>query len=670
MAKTFNDKEFAATTGVQDFKFRNVGPAPDGFPSVYAKDEYSREVFAPSYGERRAAFIEHVLANPGVDTIKGVFYELIRLEQNRGPIHQPLLFAALDYINSRLDCADFVLSAMLRIQYQFIDSELLCDAFRTELRQTILDFKYWPDEPGIDSMCYWTENHHLIFSTCEMLAGQLFPDEVFTNSGMSGREKTARGKKRVEKWLELRFKTGISEWLSNVYFDEDLPPLLNLLDFSEDREIARRARMLIDLMCFDMAANSYRGLFSCTHGRTYTREKLNPYRESTTDTAKLLFGLGSFANQDNMSAVMFALSPNYRLPEVIFSIAADGEREEWVNRQRVSIKFSEAARWGYGKLDLESAMGLLSFGGYCDPRTFNHMILMLDEFNWWENKFFLEFTPFRRSMQIGSKFGLSTLIAWLLRKDMSRNNMDECNIYTFRTPDYMLSTAQDYRKGYGGDQHHIWQATLDGEAVCFTTHPGGYGMQAPNAYWHGNGFMPRAIQHRNVAVILYKTPRTPNIVLEQTLAFTHAFFPAQRFDRVTEKNGWLFGKKNNGYIAICSGNGYRWQDEGEYKNLEVIAEGRNNAWLVEMGRKTQYGSFDDFVTRVAGAKCAINGLRVNYESPSVGHIVAGWSGPMRVDGKTVATRDYRRYDNPACQTEFASDKVVINYKGQSLTLAF
>jgi hypothetical protein len=30
---------------------------------------------------------------------------------------------------------------------------------------------------------------------------------------------------------------------------------------------------------------------------------------------------------------------------------------------------------------------------------------------------------------------------------------------TEKTPDYMLATAQDDRKEYGGDQQHIWQAT-------------------------------------------------------------------------------------------------------------------------------------------------------------------------------------------------------------------
>jgi hypothetical protein len=666
VSTSYNDKEFSATTGVQDFKFRNVGPAPEGFPTEYVRDSYAREVFAATYEERRQAFVEHVLKNPGVDTVKGFFYELIRLEQGAGPVHESLLMAGLDYIDSRLDCADFALNGMLRLHYQFLDSELLSDEFRAKLKNSILSFKYWPDEPGIDSMCYWTENHHILFSTCELLAGQLYPDEVFTNSGHTGRQKQVRAKRRIEKWLELRFKAGFSEWLSNVYYDEDLPALLSLLDFADDSEIARRAGAVIDLMCLDMACNSYRGLFSCSHGRTYTKEKLNPYQESTTDTAKLLFGLGSFANEDNMSAVCFALSPNYRLPQVIFDIANDAGREEWISRQRMSIKFSEAERWGYGEKNLESAMGLLSYGGYVDPRTINHMVLMLDSFNWWDNKFFQEFAPVKKAMQVGSKFGLTTLVAWLLRKDMSRNNMDEVNLYTYRTPEYMLSTAQDYRKSYGGDQHHIWQATLDDEAVCFTTHPGGYGMQAPDAYWHGNGFMPRAIQHRNVAVILYRTPRTPNVVLSQTLEFTHAFFPADRFDCVVEKNGWLFGEKNGGYIALYSGNGYRWQQDGEYRGREVIASGRNNAWLVEMGRRDQYGSFEGFVEQVRTAPLAIRGLKITYQSPSVGVVEAAWSGDMTVAGVAVQTRDYPRYDNPACRAEFAADTVSVDYGGEKL----
>jgi len=649
---------FAATTGVQDFKFQNIGPAPEGYPTSVRVDHYSKTCFESVYDARRQAFVQHVLANPSINTIKGLFYELIRLDRS-SVVHEGILFSALDYIDSRRDCADFVLAGVLRLLMQLSDRPKMPDGFLARAKKTVLAFKYWPDEPGIDSMCYWTENHHILFSSCEYLAGQLYPDEVFTNSGMTGAQKMLKAKPRIDKWLELRFYTGFNEWLSNVYYDENLPALLNLFDFALDLKLKQQAKNIIDLMLFDMALNSYYGLYVCTHGRTYTKEKTQPFLESTTDTSKLMFGVGSFANEDNMSAVMFALS-DYHCPEVIVDIANSTADDVLENRQRVSINFSDAAKWGYGKLDLESAMGLLSFGGYSHPKTFNHMALMLDKFGWWDNQFFLEFRPFKTLIRWGRHIGLTKLTAWVFRRDFSRNSLEENNIYTYRTPDYMLSTSQDYRKSYGGDQHHIWQASLGGGAVCFTTHPGGYGLQAPNAYWHGNGFMPKAVQHKNVGVIIYNTPHTlPTIALDQTLEFTHAFFPQQRFDQVLERNGWVFAKQGQGYIALKSQNPARWENEGEYAGQDLIADGYRNIWLIEMGREAEVGSFETFVEQISSTKVVFSGLNVRYQSPSLGSVSAGWNKPLKVGAEAINVNDYPRYKNPFCTAEFESDEIVI-----------
>ena len=64
----------------------------------------------------------------------------------------------------------------------------------------------------------------------------------------------------------------------------------------------------------------------------------------------------------------------------------------------------------------------------------------------------------------------------------------------------MLSTAQSYRPGHASEQHHISQATLDEQAIVFTTHPKNEpqsGTQWPDddGYWTGNGSLPRAAQH-------------------------------------------------------------------------------------------------------------------------------------------------------------------------------
>lgn len=669
MAEANFTHDFAATKSVQDFQLKNVGAPPTGYPTERIKDIYSDTVCAETYEARRQLFIEHVLKNPGPNSLKSFFYELIRIAEGKAPIHTSMLYAALDYVDERRDCADFVLSGVLRIYYQFIDSPLLPEGFRDKAKRTILGFKYWPDEPGIDSMCYWTENHHIIFSACEYLAGQLFPEETFTNSGHTGKEKMARAKPRIEKWLELRFYTGFNEWLSNVYFDENFAPLLNLLDFAKDKEIIRRSNVVLDLMLYDMALNSYYGLFACTHGRTYTKEKTHPTLESTADTAKLMFGLGSFANEDNMSAVLFALS-SYKLPQAIFNVATDTARHETINKQRVSIRFKDAKKWGYGKMDLESAMGLLSFGGYSHHRTINHMVLMLDAFRWWDNQFFLEFRPAKKSLRTLRYFKLTNFILWLRRHDLSRNVMDENNIYTYKTPDYMLSTSQAFRPGYGGDQHHIWQATLDGSAVCFTTHPGGHGMQAPNGYWHGNGFMPKAIQHKNVAVIMYNTPNIKSSVMDDVLPFTHAFFPRDRFDEVIEKDGWIFGKKNSGYIALYSQNGFRWHEDGDYAAQELIADGPQNIWLTELGRKADYDSFASFVESISQTKISAHGLNITYESPTLGLIQTGWKQDLSVAGETISTKDYKRYDNPFSEAEFGESEIRITHGDTSHTLKY
>ncbi len=658
------EREFFRTSGVENFKLPGFTNFPPGYPSSYQEDDYCDRTIDMNYQERRSLFVEHVRCNPGVDTIKGFFYDLLRIEEGILPIHYEGIRGAIVYVNSRLDCADFAINGLMRLYKQFENHELVDQSLRDEIKKCILDFKYWPDEPGIDSMCYWTENHHIIFSAAEYLAGEWFPEETFTNSKHLGQEKKARAKKRILRWLDLRFYTGFNEWLSNVYYDEDFLPLLNLYDFCEDVDIRNKAKGIIDIMLYDMACNSYKGQFVSTHGRTYTKEKLNPLDESTIDTAKLLFGIGRFANKDNMSAVAFALS-EYRVPEVIVSIARDVNRDEWIHKQRNSIKLSERKKWGLEALNTTNGLELLSFGGYAHPYSFNHLALMLDEFNWWDNKFFQEFSPFKKLVQVGKYIGLTNLVAWSMRKDMSRNSFEESHIYTYRTPDYMLSTSQAYRPGYGGDQHHIWQATLDKQCVVFTTHPGGYGMTAPDAYWHGNGFMPQSIQHRNVNITIYKTPKVPRVVIKDILKFTHAYFPKERFDEVVEEKGWLFGRSNDGYVAIHSMYGYQWQSEGEYANQELIADDKNNIWITELGRKSIHGTFDNFIKEILSNKLIYSGLNVSYHSRRAGHIETGWKKGLKVNSSIVAINDYPKYDNPSTKTRMMSEEIAIDYNNLS-----
>jgi hypothetical protein len=654
------------------YRVQPAGAPPAGYPTEPAPGLYATEPDGENFENRRAVFLAHCLANPAPETTKGVHYQLARLAAG-GSVHEGALMAALDFIDGRHDCADFALNGVLRLLYQFGEHPGLSAGLRAQCRQTVLGFKYWPDEPGTDSMCTWTENHHILFASAAYLAGQMFPDAAFSNSGHTGREKMALNRPRILRWLDLRFRTGFSEWLSHVYYDEDLAALLLLADFCADEEISQRAPLVIDLLLLDIALNSHRGVFGSSHGRSYENTKKWASQEGTTDTARLLFGSGQYSAYDNMSAVAFALSPRYRVPPAITAIGHDAARPVTENRQRMGIRLDEAAAWDLAAEDFEDGMAYLTLEAYLHPRTVNLTMRMFDAFGWWDNAFFAPFKPYRKLLGWLRRTRTLPLLARLLAWDLCRNTREEVNVVTYRTPDYMLSCAQDYRPGYGGDQQHIWQATLGPGAVCFTTHPAKLSGPSPN-YWTGSGVLPRAAQVGNVVIAVYNIHRKPALYERTRLAYTHAWLPRDQFDAVVERDGWLLAVKGDGYLALRSQRPYRWhaQPGGDQAaadaGREIIADGDTNIWLCELGRRADWGSFDAFMDRVCRAGVRYDGLRVTYDSPSQGRLEFGWRGPLRQEGRAIALHGYARYDNPYVRADFPAAQITVRAGGHDLNL--
>ena len=113
------------------------------------------------------------------------------------------------------DTGDFDVNRLITLwirQHEHLDPKLAA-----AIKEHILGFKYWWTEPTpkgiVDSQYYWTENHQVIFLANEYIAGQTFPDETFTNSGMTGTEHMAHAAERLQKWFDWRARFGFSEWL-------------------------------------------------------------------------------------------------------------------------------------------------------------------------------------------------------------------------------------------------------------------------------------------------------------------------------------------------------------------------------------------------------------------------------------------------------------------------
>jgi hypothetical protein len=684
------------------YQIQPTGDPPPGYPTEPLQDSFQSAPVRSSFDSRRADFIAHVLKNPSPRNTKPVWYELVRMAGGGQP-HEGILLSALDFIDSRKDCSDFVLHGVLRMLYMFdnnhrewlMDDDLtpiqhspLPNELLTHAKQTVLNFKYFPNEPGIDSLCTWTENHYILFTSAAYLAGQLYPDEVFANAGETGKQKIELNRKRIRRWLDLRFRTGFSEWLSHVYYDEDLTALLSLYDFAQDEEIRGKAEMVIDLLLLDMVLNSFQGVFGSTHGRAYENTKKWASNEGTTDTLKLLFGMGIYSAFDNMSAPAFVLS-SYRVPPAIEAIAQDASHTH-ENRQRMGIKLDEMEKWGIHPDNFEDGMLYLTLEAYLHPRTIANTLRMFDTCSWWENSFLNDFKPYRALLKTVNAVGGLPLLARFLERDICRNTREEVNIYTYKTPDYMLSTAQDYRRGYGGDQQHIWQATLGADAVCFTTHPAKIEGVTPN-YWAGSGLLPRAAQYKNVMIAIYNIEKIPALYVPVRHFFTHAWLPKDKFDEVVEKNNWILARKGDGYLALRSQNPYFWrenlpQSHGEHRDKEfsaraaslwqkledvereILVDGAQNIWLCQLGRKADDGTFEQFIESISSAGLAFSGMNVEYQSPGNGLVRFGWEGGFSVDGVEIQLHDYPRYDNPYVKAEFDPTEIHITSDEHELHL--
>jgi len=179
--------------------------------------------------------------------------------------------ATIRFIEGRGDCADFALAALLRMAAL----GLAAPEESAEIRRIALAFRYWSDEPGNDGMCFWSENHSLLFHGCQMIAGGLYPDAIFSNSGRTGAEQATLGAARCVEWLDRVEPRGLDEFNSSSYLPITVGALLNLVDFSGDVRISRRAAALIDRLYEYLAWHAFQGVVITPQGRVY-RNVLHP----------------------------------------------------------------------------------------------------------------------------------------------------------------------------------------------------------------------------------------------------------------------------------------------------------------------------------------------------------------------------------------------------------
>ncbi|MAU12103.1 MAG: hypothetical protein CL607_19935 [Anaerolineaceae bacterium] len=608
-----------------------------------------------TYETRRQAYLEYCAAQaPGERT--GFFSQIARLELGIDVDEKPIR-EAIDFVYTNQDCNDFTMGGFLRILYKFHDSPHISRELIAEIEKTLLWFKYWWDEPGLKGRCFWTENHQIIFHSDELLAAQLYPEATFQD-GNTGQYHMEHALHYIRRWLTFRVRFGFSEWLSNCYFEEDLLGLVNLYDFAQQEDVREQAGGLIDMLMYEMAMHTYRGVMGCSHGRTYAWLIKGGRREHATNTAKLMFGMGVYNSPNILGTICLATS-DYRCPPAIAAIAADLDQPRLI-KERHSLNIADAHKYGLSYDSLDDGHLYWSIQDYVHPTIIGLNERLIRTYDVLIHEDYQSLYSRLYQWQV-DEFGE------IVDPQMECHAMTEVHIQTYRTPNYMLSAAQDYRHGNPGYQQHPWQATLGIDAVVFTNHPGSDDEIARPNFWAGNCILPRVAQHKNVLVSIHHVPEN------DPFPYSHAYFPRDAFDEVVERGNWVFGRLGEAYIAMYSQHKVTWHEDrynDAHPIIEARAESPDNVWIVEMGDAAQWGNFENFVAIVEDAWIQVDPLAVSYESPSVGEVSFSWRGKFFVGEDTVELHNYPRFDNPYCKADFDAREYVIQYQDMSHTIAF
>ena len=289
--------EFTLSTSVEGVELKAAFCA-----QVCPKEEEKKSMLLESYGERKRFCLEYA-AKSG-DALDNYVASLESGSDEYDRFAQEILHDA-DFAERRGDCADFKVQRFIWLMSRF-GSRLPKD-LRDRIEKLLLGFRYWFDEPGNDAMWFFSENHALAFHSDEFLAGQMYPDVRFTNSGLTGREHMAKAKIRIVEWFEKLLKSGYNEWNSATYVNVDVFTYITLYNFAEDAQIKELAKRALDYTFEMYAYNSFKGVMGTSNGRTYDKDILGNDGMAGNSQMWLAWGVGCI-NRRVSPSVYIAMS--------------------------------------------------------------------------------------------------------------------------------------------------------------------------------------------------------------------------------------------------------------------------------------------------------------------------------------------------------------------------
>ncbi len=266
--------------------------------------------------------------------------------------------------------------------------------------------------------------------------------------------------------------------------------------------------------------------------------------------------------------------------------------------------------------------------------------------------------------------------------------------YTYYTPFYMMGCVQRQEayppecdgKWYAHHEQHEWDLSFPTRltARLFTHHPGTSGNE--HGYWTGDlrCGCSHFFQHQGVLLALYDIPP------DQPYQWIHAYVPKSSFERVVEREGYIFLQEGHGVASLKMLNGYVWEIKtdqldfksamtgtlgwtftGVWRDKEIISQGPRNGAVCQVGMLAEYGSLENFMREILQDKISFDAkaMHLTCRSRRYGTLAMNTRGLREYNGQPV-NLNYKTYDCPYLQSDWDSGVVHIAKGDKRLTLDF
>ncbi|WP_320128327.1 hypothetical protein [uncultured Sphaerochaeta sp.] len=440
-----------------------------------------------------------------------------------------LLLDDLDLIDRRVDCSDFILSGLIRYLHNYsLDNEVAEKA-----RDVFLSYRYWMDMEGQDGMCFWSENHSLMFYFCAYEIGKMYPDDFFEKAMQTGKQLSTSARTKLSDWLDDVYDSLFEEFLSAVYMCVTFAALLNVYDYAE-KELSSKAEAILDIMIAQLGLQVFDGAVIAPMGRVY-RDCLFPFRGAANSILALEANGICYDYAEGWTS-FFATSKYQFKAGLENLIRYDQDTSYTTGNARIFVK--------------KTADYILT--SVASPRRDN-------------------FERFENTILSGHAD---------LKKHSYTKSMNE-----------RFHGTSCFQSGCYGYQQHLWYAALSSEAVFFMNHPGASCEQSSlrPGYWHGNGIFPALRQEGSLLGGIFCIPDN------HPIHFVHAYLPHERFDEVNYDGPWIFCRKEKGYLAFWCPVARLNHDDMLF-DCEIRYKADQVPFLVIVGSKQEHESFPEFLS--------------------------------------------------------------------------